>query len=99
MLPTLRPGDRVLLDHRRAPEPGDVVVATLPGGVVAIKRAAERRRTAGGDPGWWLLSDNAAEGSDSRQHGAVAATDVVAVAVLRMWPPARLRAVPDSTGA
>jgi signal peptidase I len=99
MLPTLRPGDRLLLDYRRTPRPGEVVVATLPGGVVATKRATERRTTALGEPGWWLLSDNASEGSDSRRYGAVAADDVLAVVVLRIWPPGRIRAVPDSTGA
>ena len=34
---------------------------------VAVKRAAERRTTELGEPGWWLLSDNPSEGSDSRQ--------------------------------
>jgi hypothetical protein len=99
MLPTLRPGDRLLLDYRRQPRPGAVVVARLPGGVVATKRAAERRTTELGEPGWWLLSDNAAEGSDSRRHGAVADADVLAVVVIRIWPLLRIGPVPDSTGA
>ena len=99
MLPTLRPGDLLLLSHRRAPRPGAVVVARLSGGVVAVKRATERRTTDLGEPGWWLLSDNADEGSDSRKHGAVADDDVLAVVVMRIWPPVRRRAVPDSTGA
>jgi len=99
MLPTLRPGDRLLLGYRRRPWPGAVVVARLPGGVVAVKRAVERRRTELGEPGWWLLSDNAGEGSDSRQYGAVADDDVLAVVVMRIWPLVRFGAVPDSTGA
>jgi len=99
MLPTLRPGDRLLLDYRRRPRPGDLVVARLHGGVLAIKRAEGRRPTELGEPGWWLLSDNAAEGSDSRQYGAVAEDDVLAVAVRRIWPLRRSRAVPDSPGA
>ncbi|WP_084151812.1 S24 family peptidase [Nocardioides halotolerans] len=99
MLPTLRPGDRLLLSYRRRPRPGAVVVARLPDGVVAVKRAAERRAGDGGRAGWWLLSDNAAEGSDSRRHGVVADDDVVAVVVMRIWPLWRRRAVPDSTGA
>jgi len=99
MLPTLRPGDRLLLSYRRAPRPGAIVVARLPGGVLATKRAVERRPTELGEPGWWLLSDNPAEGSDSRHHGAIAEDDVVAVVVRRIWPPRRGAAVPDSTGA
>ena len=99
MLPTLRPGDRLLLSYRRSPRAGAIVVARLPGGLLATKRAVERRTTELGEPGWWLLSDNAAEGSDSRQVGAVADVDVLAVVVMRIWPPRRARAVPDSTGA
>jgi signal peptidase I len=99
MRPTLEPGDRVLLGYLRTPRPGDVVVARLPGGVLAIKRAAERRTTELGEPGWWLLSDNAEEGSDSRVYGAVADDDVLAVVVRRIWPLHRRPAVPDSTGA
>jgi signal peptidase I len=99
MLPTLRPGDRLLLSYRRTPRPGAVVVARLPGGVVATKRAVERRATDLGEAGWWLLSDNAAEGTDSRQVGAVADDDVLAVVVMRIWPWGRRPAVPDSSGA
>ena len=99
MLPTLRPGDRLLLDYRRRPRPGAVVVARLPGGVVGVKRAVQRRPTDLGEPGWWLLSDNAASGTDSRHHGAVTAEAVLAVVVMRIWPLRRRRAVPDSTGA
>jgi hypothetical protein len=99
MLPTLRPGDRLLLDYRREPHPGDLVVTRLPGDVLAVKRAGERRTTELGAPGWWLLSDNAAEGSDSRTYGAVPEGDVLAVVVKRIWPLRRTRAVPDSPSA
>jgi signal peptidase I len=99
MLPTLRPGDRLLLDYRRAARAGDLVVARLPAGVVAVKRATDRRTTELGEPGWWLLSDNTAEGTDSRTYGAVPEGDVLAVVVRRIWPLRRSRAVPDSPGA
>jgi signal peptidase I len=98
MLPTLRPGDRLLLSYRRAPRPGAVVVARL-GDVLATKRAVQRRPTDLGEAGWWLLSDNAAEGTDSRQVGAVPDRDVVAVVVIRIWPWGRRPAVPDSSSA
>ena len=99
MRPTLRPGDRLLLSYRRGPRPGDVVVARLPDGTVATKRAVERRTTEAGRPGWWLLSDNPAQGVDSRRYGAVPDTDVVAVVLKRIWPLVRTCAVPDSNGA
>lgn len=89
MAPTLRPGDRLLVSYRRAPRPGDVVVARLPDGTMAVKRAAERRTTRTGAPGWWLLSDDPAVGVDSRHRGVIAAPDVLAVVRLRLWPRPR----------
>jgi SOS-response transcriptional repressor LexA len=99
MRPTLRSGDRLLLSYRRSPRAGDLVVARLPDGTVATKRAVERRTTGTGLPGWWLLSDNPSMGVDSRRHGAVAEADVLAVVLKRIWPLVRRRAVPDSNGA
>ncbi len=99
MLPTLRPGDRLLLSYRRTPQAGDLVVARLPDGTVATKRAVERRTTNQGRPGWWLLSDSPANGVDSRRHGPVAEEDVLAVVVIRIWPLGWRRSVPDSNGA
>lgn len=91
MLPALHPGDRLLVSYAREPRPGDLVVARLADGTVAVKRAVERRTTASGAPGWWLLSDNPAEGVDSRHRGAVPDRDVIAVTVIRVWPrPRRL---------
>ena len=65
------------------------MVARFVDGTVAIKRAAERRRTRTNEPGWWLLSDNAAEGVDSRHRGAVPDSDVLAVPIARLWPHPR----------
>ena len=89
MLPTLRPGDRLLVSYRRSPRAGDVVVARLADGTVSVKRAAARRRTRTGEPAWWLVSDNPAEGVDSRHRGPVAEADVIAVTVARIWPRPR----------
>ncbi len=85
MLPTLRDGDRLLVLHGGRPRPGRGVVVRLPDGVVAVKRAV--RREAGG---WWVESDNAAEGVDSRTVGVIGDEQVVARVLLRIWPrPAR----------
>ena len=96
MTPRLHPGDRLLVDYRRDPRPGDVVVVRLPDGTVAAKRAAGRRPTAAGAPAWWLTSDNPAVGIDSRHLGPVRADEIQAVVVVRVWPWGRRRAVPDS---
>ena len=86
MLPALRAGDRLLVSYRRTPQEGDVVVARFADGTIAVKRARERR-----EQGWWLLSDNPAEGVDSRHRGPVVDDDVVAVVMARVWPRPRRR--------
>jgi hypothetical protein len=90
MRPTLAPGDRLLVTYGRSPRVGDVVVARLPDGAVAVKRAAERRTTRTGEVGWWLLSDNPDAGVDSRHRGAVADEAVLGVVRLRLWPRPRV---------
>jgi type IV secretory pathway protease TraF len=89
MRPRLRPGDRLLVDYRRPPREGDLVVARLADGTVAVKRATERRTTSSGEPGWWLLSDDLDAGIDSRHRGVVPEVEVLAVARWRVWPPRR----------
>lgn len=91
MVPLLAPGDRLLVAYGRAVREGDVVVARFADGAVVVKRAAQRRTTRSGAPGWWLTSENPAEGVDSRHRGPVADEDVIAVTVARIWPrPRRL---------
>jgi hypothetical protein len=91
MAPTLAEGDRLLVGYRRRPVPGDLVLARFPDGTLAVKRADSARTTRTGAPGWWLLSDNPAEGVDSRHRGVVADGAVVGVVLARIWPrPVRL---------
>ena len=86
MEPTLREGDRLLVQHGRTVRPGDLVVARFADGTLVVKRAVERRATASGTPGWWLLSDNPGRGVDSRHRGPVPQDRVLAVVVGRLWP-------------
>jgi hypothetical protein len=89
MRPTLEPGDRLLVRYAAPVAPGGLVLARFPDETLAVKRAAERRETRSGESGWWLLSDNADAGVDSRHRGAIADADVVAVVVARLWPRPR----------
>jgi hypothetical protein len=103
MAPTLRHADVLLVRYGARVRPGDVVLARfadLPDRYV-VKRAV--RPEAGG---WWVCSDNAAAGGDSRMHGVA---EVLARVVL-CWPrsagglraflPRRIRsAAPGATGA
>ena len=91
MEPTLRQGDRLLVSYRRGAREGDVVLARFADGTLAVKRAGGRRTTRSGAPAWWLVSDNPAEGVDSRHRGPVPDEGVIAVTVARIWPrPRRL---------
>lgn len=91
MRPVLEPGDRLLVRYGGRVREGRVVVARFADGTVAVKRAVERRTTRAGGAGWWLLSDDPGVGIDSRHRGPVAAEDVLAVVLGRVWPrPRRL---------
>lgn len=81
MLPTLRPGDRLLLWYGARVRPGDVIVLRHPlqHDLLVVKRAVERR-----DGGWWVQGDNPSVTNDSREFGVVPDELVRARAVLRL---------------
>ena len=83
MLPTLRPGDCLLVRPGARPRAGDLVVASFAARpeLLVVKRAVRPQGS-----GWWVEGDNAAATDDSRTYGAA---DVVATVVLRYWPPSR----------
>jgi hypothetical protein len=86
MAPTLLPGDWLLVRHGARVRPGALVLARFRRrpDLLVIKRAIAEQ-----DGGWLLASDNARQGSDSRQYGVA---DVLA-RVVRVWrrggPPGR----------
>jgi signal peptidase I len=88
MLPTLRPGDRLLVEHGGTPSPNRIAVVRLPDRPLSVKRLGVRDAD-----GWWVERDNPREGVDSWSLGRpVADDDVVAIVVARVWPrPSRLR--------
>ena len=91
MLPDLRPGDWLLARRTTRIRPGQVVLAWHPQrpGFLLVKRAAGRVPPAAGEPGgWWLTSDNPAAGAvDSARFGPVPPEKIVAVVLVRYWPP------------
>lgn len=96
MLPTLEPGDRLLVRYGAQPAPGDLVLAAFADGTLAVKRVSYAAETVGGERGWFLLSDNPAEGVDSRHRGALAPEAVLAVVRGRVWPrPGRPAGAPE----
>jgi len=80
MTPTLAAGEFVLVDERRTPSVGDVVVVRHPHDdeLLVIKRLADR----GTDDRLTLSSDNPAAGTDSRVWGPVDADRIVGVVTL-----------------
>ncbi len=86
MLPSLRPGDRLLIRYGARPRPGHLVVVRLPNRPVGVKRAFQRVHG-----GWDVRSDNVAAGTDSRIFGPIPDDDVIAVVLSRVWPPQLMR--------
>lgn len=68
MVPTLNPGDQVLVHYGAPVKAGDVVLLRHPlqQDLIIVKRLVERR-----DAGWWVLADNEFVEGDSRLYGAV----------------------------
>ncbi|MEU4208938.1 nickel-type superoxide dismutase maturation protease [Streptomyces sp. NPDC026206] len=86
MVPTLNPGDQLVVRYGAAVRPGDVVVMRHPfrQDLLIVKRAVERR-----EGGWWVTGDNPLVENDSREFGAVPDEFVVARAWARLRPPPR----------
>jgi signal peptidase I len=97
MVPTLQPGDRLLVEtwtyRRRQPQIGDVVVTPDP-------RSPAReivKRVAAVEDGEVTLRGDAARSTDSRRFGSVPLADVRTRAAFRYWPPMRAGLIPAPT--
>ena len=91
MTPTLRDGDRLLVQYGATPRAGNLAVVRFADGVVAVKRLDHQSRD-----GWWVVRDNAFEGRDSWSGGAIGPDGVLAVVRVRIWPrPGRLPGRPS----
>lgn len=94
MAPALLPGDRLLVEsrtyRRRAPRPGEIVLAADPREAQRelIKRVAAIDATGSSVD---LRGDASEASTDSRTFGSVPLSQVRWRAVLCYWPPRRLR--------
>lgn len=87
MLPSLRPGDRLLVSRlHRPPRVGEIVLAPDPRDA---RRELVKRVTAVDADGVTVRGDNAAESTDARTFGVVPPTAVRWRAVFRYYPPGR----------
>jgi nickel-type superoxide dismutase maturation protease len=92
MAPSLLPGDRLLVEsrsyERRAPRPGEVVLAADPreSDRELIKRVASVDDAGAAAD---LRGDAAEESTDSRDFGAVPLAAIRWRAAFRYWPPER----------
>ena len=95
MLPTLRPGDRLLVWTWASPRAGDLVVLRDPElpGLHLVKRVAacpgESLPAVGGLVGYAVLGETAAESRDSRTFGRVPPDLIVGRVVWRYLPVVR----------
>jgi nickel-type superoxide dismutase maturation protease len=93
MMPTLSPGDRVLVDlwsyRARAPRPGEVALVYDPRGVAIVKRVV-----SGNQGAFFVVGDNPAASVDSRAFGDVPRERFRGRVVWRYWPLSRAGRIP-----
>ena len=85
MVPTLRPGDILLVRWRPGrirPDVGDVVVVTLPDG----RPLGVKRVVSGTTDGVQVRGDNPAASTDSRTLGVLPMAAVQGRVICRLWP-------------
>ena len=86
MVPTLEPGTFVLLNPSLQPIPdGAIVVAHHPRDpeLLIVKRSRAHAQ------GFWLISDNESEGSDSSDFGPVPPTAILGAVTMILDQPRR----------
>lgn len=93
MLPTLLPGDRLLVARVGRPRPADVVLAADPRvpSREMIKRVAHIDAS-----GIHLRGDNPAASTDVRAFGPIPAAAIEWRVVLRYWPADRIGPIPPA---
>lgn len=96
MLPTLRPGDRVIVDlwsyRHRLPREGEIALLISPNGGTLVKRVAgpPKKSETFAEVGFVVLGDNPPASVDSRTFGPVSSTRFRGRVVFRYWPLDRI---------
>jgi nickel-type superoxide dismutase maturation protease len=93
MLPSLLPGDRLIVVRLGRPRPGDLVALHDP---TEPARLLVKRVSGLGPAGIEVRGDNEGASRDSRAFGAVAPGRLIGRAVYRYFPPARAGLLPRS---
>lgn len=85
MTPTLTPGQFVLVDTRRRPDPGDLALARHPDqeDILVVKRVG----SITGDGDFVLMSDNPVAGTDSRKWGPLGSDRIEGTVTLLLDQP------------
>lgn len=86
MLPTLEPGDHVLVRRTKRPRQGELVVFSDP---QARRRLVVKRVAAARREGIEVVGDNPGASRDSKDFGLVAYADVLGVVWYRYAPQSR----------
>ena len=81
MLPTLKTGDRVLVDPSARIEIGDIVLANHP--YKKTVRMIKRLSSIDSDGNYFLAGDNNADSTDSHTFGKIPAKDILGKVVCR----------------
>jgi hypothetical protein len=93
MEPALHEGDRLLVLYGARPRRGKLAIVRLPNDAAGAPRPLAVKRLSRPDPeggdGWWVERDNPMEGLDSWAVGAIPASGIRALVILRL--PKRLR--------
>lgn len=86
MLPTLRPGDLLLIAATSpSAQPDDLVLVAWTERPIAVKRLLQIEP----DGAWWVVRDSPSVGIDSFSHGAVPVPGQRGVVLGRLWPRPR----------
>lgn len=82
MIPSLRSGDRVLIDPKASVSPGDIVLARHP--YKSSVRIMKRLTSIESDGRFYLSGDNPDDSTDSRTFGSISQSNILGKVVAQL---------------